>query len=73
PAHDYRTDAAACPAWQERPRPHRPATLITRGIRDPFLPEPGARACLRDVPDAGLHLFGTGHFTLEARPPGSAR
>jgi pimeloyl-ACP methyl ester carboxylesterase len=30
-----------------------------------FFPEPGARAYLRDLPDAELHVFDTGHFALE--------
>ncbi|MFF0450188.1 alpha/beta fold hydrolase [Streptomyces sp. NPDC004609] len=39
--------------------------LIVWGSRDPFFPEPGAHAYLRDVPDAELHTFPTGHFALE--------
>jgi pimeloyl-ACP methyl ester carboxylesterase len=68
-AYDYKTNIAAYPAWQEWLRLHRPPTLITWGTRDPFFPEPGARAYLRDVPDAELHLFDTGHFALEDRLP----
>ncbi|WP_390891219.1 alpha/beta fold hydrolase [Rhizobium leguminosarum] len=35
------------------------------GENDPiFLPD-GARAYLRDVPEAELHFFDTGHFALE--------
>ncbi|WP_411157640.1 hypothetical protein [Nocardia puris] len=30
---------------------------------------PGARAYLDDLPDAELHLFGTGHFALETHLP----
>jgi len=50
-------------------REHAPPTLITWGRGDPFFPEPGARAYLRDVPDAELHLFDTGHFALEENLP----
>ncbi len=32
---------------------------------DPFFPQPGARACLRDLPKGGLRLLDTGHFALE--------
>ncbi|MFD9817844.1 alpha/beta fold hydrolase [Streptomyces violascens] len=68
-AYDYRSNVAAYPAWQAWLREHRPPTLITWGTNDPFFPEPGARAYLRDVPDAELHLFETGHFALEDRLP----
>ncbi|MFF3691380.1 alpha/beta fold hydrolase [Streptomyces sp. NPDC002187] len=67
--YDYRSNIAAYPAWQAWLREHRPPTLITWGVNDPFFPEPGARAYLRDVPHAELHLFDTGHFALEDRLP----
>jgi pimeloyl-ACP methyl ester carboxylesterase len=68
-AHDYRSNIAAYPAWQAWLREHRPPTLITWGTNDQFFPEPGAHAYLRDLPDAELHLFDTGHFALEDRLP----
>ncbi|PJN11729.1 alpha/beta hydrolase [Streptomyces sp. CB01635] len=68
-AYDYKSNVAAYPAWQQWLRQHRPPTLITWGVHDPFFPEPGARAYLRDVPDAELHLFETGHFALEDHLP----
>ncbi|MFG2024228.1 alpha/beta fold hydrolase [Streptomyces sp. NPDC048825] len=68
-AYDYRSNLAAYPAWQAWLREHQPPTLITWGVGDPFFPEPGARAYLRDVPDAELHLFDTGHFALEDHLP----
>jgi pimeloyl-ACP methyl ester carboxylesterase len=46
-----------------------PPTLITWGRGDPFFLEPGAHAYLRDVPDAELHLFDTGHVALEENLP----
>lgn len=64
-AYDYRSNVAAYPSWQAWLREHRPPLLITWGAGDPFFPEPGARAYLRDVPGAELHLFDTGHFALE--------
>ncbi|WP_223167889.1 alpha/beta fold hydrolase [Nonomuraea sp. SYSU D8015] len=39
------------------------------GHRPPFFPQPGARTYLRDLPDAELHLFDTGHFALETHLP----
>lgn len=67
--YDYKNNIAAYPAWQAWLREHRPSTLITWGTNDPFFPEPGARAYLRDLPDAELHLFPTGHFALEDHLP----
>lgn len=64
-AFDYHTNVASYPAWQAWLREHTPPTLVVWGRHDPFFPEPGARAYLRDLPEAELHLFDTGHFTLE--------
>ncbi|MFE3461074.1 alpha/beta fold hydrolase [Nocardiopsis aegyptia] len=68
-AYDYRSNIAAYPDWQAWLREHRPPALITWGVGDPFFPEPGARAYLRDLPDAELHLLETGHFALEEKLP----
>lgn len=38
---------------------------IVVGRNDKIFPEPGAHPFLRDLPEAALHLFDTGHFTLE--------
>ena len=40
-------------------------TLIVWGERDPFFTVEGARAYLRDLPKAELHLLPTGHTALE--------
>ncbi|TXK42239.1 alpha/beta fold hydrolase [Nonomuraea sp. C10] len=68
-AFDYHTNVERYPAWQEWLRTHTPPTLITWGANDPFFPEPGARAYLRDLPGAELHVLDTGHFALEDRLP----
>lgn len=68
-AYDYHRNVAAYPDWQAWLREHRPPTLITWGVNDPFFTEAGARAYLRDLPDAALHLFDTGHFALEDQLP----
>ncbi|MFH8339803.1 alpha/beta fold hydrolase [Streptomyces sp. AM6-12] len=67
--YDYRTNVAAYPSWQAWLREHQPPTLITWGTGDPFILVPGARAYLRDLPAAELHLFDTGHFALEDHLP----
>ncbi|WP_457971705.1 alpha/beta fold hydrolase [Arthrobacter sp. D1-17] len=62
---DYHTNIASYDRWQEWLRRYAPPTLIVWGRNDPFFIEPGARAYLRDLPGAELHLFDTGHFALE--------
>ncbi|MFI6445821.1 alpha/beta fold hydrolase [Kitasatospora sp. NPDC050543] len=68
-ALDYHSNVALYPVWQEWLRTVQPPTLILWGVNDAFFPEPGARAYLRDVPGAELHLFETGHFALEEKLP----
>jgi pimeloyl-ACP methyl ester carboxylesterase len=62
---DYKTNVAAYPVWQRFLREQRPPTLVLWGKHDPIFVAAGARAWLRDVPDAELHLFEGGHFMLE--------
>ncbi|SDM34513.1 alpha/beta fold hydrolase [Allokutzneria albata] len=50
---------------QEYLRQHRPPTLIVWGPHDGYMPEGAARAYLRDLPDAELHLLDAGHWALE--------
>ncbi|MEU8121678.1 alpha/beta hydrolase [Spirillospora sp. NPDC049024] len=64
-AFDYHSNVESYDRWQAWLRRHTPPVLIVWGADDPFFPAPGARAYLRDVPDAELHLFDTGHFALE--------
>jgi pimeloyl-ACP methyl ester carboxylesterase len=68
-AFDYHSNLERYGRWQAWLREHTPPVLITWGSNDPFFPEPGARAYLRDVPHAELHLFDTGHFALEDHLP----
>ncbi|WP_425299380.1 alpha/beta fold hydrolase [Rhizobium hidalgonense] len=44
---------------------NKPPTLIVWGPHDHYIPEKSARAYLRDLPDAELHLLGGGHWLLE--------
>ena len=53
------------PRYQRYLRDHRPPTLIVWGPHDGFMPEGAARAYLRDLPDAELHLLDGGHWSLE--------
>ena len=53
------------PRYQDYLRTHRPPTLIAWGPQDGYMPEESARAYLRDLPDAELHLLDGGHWALE--------
>jgi len=62
---DYRHNVDLYPQFQALFRNHRFPMLIAWGRYDPFFTLDGARAYLRDLPDAELHLLETGHFALE--------
>ncbi|WP_084959958.1 alpha/beta fold hydrolase [Thermoactinospora rubra] len=68
-AFDYHTNLQRYERWQSWLREHTPPTLIAWGTGDPFFTVEGARAYRRDVPEAKLHLFDTGHFALETHLP----
>lgn len=53
------------PRYQAYLREHQPPTLIVWGPQDGYMPEPSARAYLRDLPKAELHLLDGGHWLLE--------
>jgi pimeloyl-ACP methyl ester carboxylesterase len=62
---DQRNTVAWFPRQQAYLREHRPPTLIVWGPHDGYMPAGAARAYLRDLPDAELHLLGGGHWLLE--------
>lgn len=62
---DQRHTRAWFPRQQAYLREHQPPTLIVWGPHDGYMPEGAARAYLRDLPDAELHLLGGGHWLLE--------
>lgn len=63
--HNYQTNLTHYDEWHEFFRNKQPKTLIVWGKNDPFFTVEGARAYLRDIPKAELHLLDTGHFALE--------
>jgi pimeloyl-ACP methyl ester carboxylesterase len=63
--YDYRTNVALYPEIHAWFRASRPPALILWGENDPIFVVEGARAFLRDLPHAELHLLDTGHFALE--------
>ena len=53
------------PRYRQYLRDHQPPALIVWGPQDGYMPEESARAFLRDLPKAELHLFDGGHWLLE--------
>ncbi|WP_018262152.1 alpha/beta fold hydrolase [Methylobacterium sp. WSM2598] len=62
---DYGSNVPLYPAFQAFFRERRPPTLIVWGKNDKIFPAEGAHPYRRDLPDAEMHLFDTGHFALE--------
>jgi pimeloyl-ACP methyl ester carboxylesterase len=62
---DYKSNVALYPAFQEYFRTHEPPLLAVWGRNDPFFLPAGAEAFKRDIPDAIVRFFETGHFALE--------
>lgn len=62
---DYRNNIELYPAFQEYFRTQQPKFLAVWGEHDPFFLPPGAQAFKRDMPDAEVQFFNTGHFALE--------
>lgn len=62
---DYRNNVALYPAFQQYFRTHEPRFLAVWGKNDPFFLPPGAEAFKRDIPNAEVRFFDTGHFALE--------
>lgn len=62
---DYARNVALYPVFQDYFRTHRPRFLAVWGRNDPFFLPPGAEAFKRDIPDAQVTFFDTGHFALE--------
>jgi pimeloyl-ACP methyl ester carboxylesterase len=60
-----RENLAWFPRYQAYLREHQPPTLIVWGPQDGYMPEGAARAYLRDLPEAELHLLDGGHWLLE--------
>ena len=62
---DYKSNVALYPKFQSYFRTHRPPLLATWGRNDPFFLPAGAEAFKRDIPQAVVRFFDTGHFALE--------
>ena len=62
---DYKSNVELYPVFQNYFRTHKPPFLAVWGKSDPFFLPPGAEAFRRDIPDAVIRFFDTGHFALE--------
>jgi pimeloyl-ACP methyl ester carboxylesterase len=62
---DYKSNVALYPTFQKYFRTYKPPLLAVWGKNDPFFLPQGAEAFRRDIPDAVVRFFDTGHFALE--------
>jgi pimeloyl-ACP methyl ester carboxylesterase len=62
---DYASNVDLYPTFQEYFRTSRPPLLAVWGKNDPFFLPAGAEAFKRDLPNADVRFFDTGHFALE--------
>ena len=62
---DYQSNVALYPKFQDYFSSHRPPLLAAWGKNDPFFLPAGAEAFTRDIPEAMVRFFDTGHFALE--------
>ncbi len=62
---DYASNVVLYPTFQKYFRDHCPPLLAVWGKNDPFFLPPGAEAFKRDIPEAEISFFDTGHFALE--------
>lgn len=62
---DYASNIALYPKFQALLRTRRIPVLAVWGKNDPYFLPAGAEAFRRDVPEAEIRLFDTGHFALE--------
>jgi pimeloyl-ACP methyl ester carboxylesterase len=62
---DYKSNVVLYLTFQSYFRTHEPPFLAVWGKNDPFFLPPGAEAFKRDLPDAVVRFFDTGHFALE--------
>jgi pimeloyl-ACP methyl ester carboxylesterase len=62
---DYANNIALYPKFHEYFAAQQPPFLAVWGKNDPFFLPPGAEGVRRDLPQAEVHFFDTGHFALE--------
>jgi len=71
--YDYRNNVALYPEFQRYFRTYQPNALIAWGDKDPYFLPAGALAYQRDLPQATIKFYDTGHFALETHVTEIAR
>ena len=64
---DYNTNLLSYPTWQNMLKKEKPKTLIVWGKKDLKFNANGAKAYLKDLPNAELLLLDAGHFAAEEK------
>ena len=64
---DYKTNLDDYPKWQKFLKKHQFPTLLVWGKNDPVFTSAGAKAYLKDLQHAELHLIDAGHFAVEEK------
>ncbi|MCX2493236.1 alpha/beta hydrolase [Pedobacter sp. PF22-3] len=62
---DYKTNVDLYPSFQKYFRTNKPKLLAVWGNKDPFFLPAGAEAYKKDIPNAMVKFYDTGHFALE--------
>jgi pimeloyl-ACP methyl ester carboxylesterase len=62
---DYKTNVDLYPLFQKYFRTNKPKLLAVWGNKDPFFLPIGAEAYKKDIPNAIVKFYDTGHFALE--------
>ncbi|MBK1897366.1 alpha/beta fold hydrolase [Chryseobacterium paridis] len=62
---DYESNIKLYPAFHAYFREYKPMLLAVWGNKDPYFIPPGAEAFKKDLPNAKVKLYDTGHFALE--------
>jgi len=62
---DYASNVALYPKFQDYFRSKQPPLLAAWGKNDPFFLPPGAEAFKRDIRNAEVRFYETGHFAIE--------
>jgi pimeloyl-ACP methyl ester carboxylesterase len=63
--YDTKSNLKDYAKWQAYFREHQPPTLVVWGKNSGLVTAEGADMYKRDLNDAEIHLFNTGHFALE--------
>lgn len=62
---NYASNVKMYPLFQQYFREYQPPLLAVWGKHDPFFMAAGAEAWKRDIPEAEINFYDTGHFALE--------